>query len=145
VRLGGEVAVRRVVGQGLGIGVAEVVDRVAQGAGGRGVRTVLVADGGAELLGEPRDEVRARRVALRLRVDLSGQPRRREGHRDRGEVPERLVERGDLEVRRVPEIRAHGVQHGVTLLVGHHVGARPIDEPARLGVRLLKKLSALRS
>ena len=144
VGLGGEVAGGRVVRQALGVDVPEVVHGVPQRSRERGILAVLVPDRGAELLGQPRDQVRARRIAAGLRVDVAGQPGRRQGDRDGREVAEGLVERGDLEVRRVPEVRPHGVQDRVPLFVRGDVGALTgLDARPGLRVHVAKETQRL--
>jgi hypothetical protein len=121
VGLGREGPCRRVVGQPLRVGVRERVDRVAQRSGQSGVGPVVVANRLAELLGKARDDVGAARVALRLGQSAFGQHGLGQRNRDRREIAEGLVERGDLEVGRIPEVRPDGVEDGVALFVRHDV------------------------
>jgi hypothetical protein len=123
VRLARKSVGGRVFGKRPRRAVREVVDGVAQGVRKRGSRSVPRRDRRRDLLGEPRDEVRAIEGSAGFLEDRGHEVLLLERDEDRGDVPERLVEGGDLEVRRVPQVRPDGVEHGMALLVGDDVGA----------------------
>ena len=131
-------------GSVFGIRVAEGVDRVAESSGQRRVGSVGVAHRGAELLGQARDQVRARRVVARGADHVGIEHGLGQGAEDRREIPEGLVEGGDLEMGSVPEIRPHRVEDRVSLFVGRDVRALAReDDGLRLRIDAAEEVQGL--
>ena len=82
--------------------------------------------------------------SLRLLDRRGSELRVVERDEDRREVAESLVERGDLEVRRVPEVRPDRVEDRVALLVRHDVGAIPgLHDFSRLRIDVAEEVEGL--